>query len=68
MNQETQPIQTQQEADYGFESYKPAAKLLDKKALVTGGDSGIGRSVAVMYAMEGADVSDLHEPCLRELT
>lgn len=35
----------------------PYRKLIGKKALVTGGDSGIGRSVAVMYAMEGADVS-----------
>ena len=37
--------------------YRPAGKLQGKRALITGGDSGIGRSVAVMYAMEGADVA-----------
>lgn len=36
--------------------YKAAGKLLGKAALVTGGDSGIGRAVAVTYAKEGADV------------
>jgi len=56
------PTTTQQEGDYGFESYKPAGKLMGKKALVTGGDSGIGRSVAVMYAMEGADVGIVYLP------
>jgi NAD(P)-dependent dehydrogenase (short-subunit alcohol dehydrogenase family) len=37
--------------------YKGSDKLLNKVALITGGDSGIGRSVAVLYAREGADVA-----------
>src|SRR5688500_7029546 len=37
--------------------YKPADKLKGRVALITGGDSGIGRSVAVHYAKEGADIA-----------
>ncbi|KAF2635969.1 short-chain dehydrogenase [Massarina eburnea CBS 473.64] len=42
--------------DGGYQLYKAAGKLEGKKAIITGGDSGIGRSTAVLYAMEGADV------------
>jgi NAD(P)-dependent dehydrogenase (short-subunit alcohol dehydrogenase family) len=42
---------------YDDPNYKGSNKLLDKVALITGGDSGIGRSVAVLYAKEGADVA-----------
>jgi NAD(P)-dependent dehydrogenase (short-subunit alcohol dehydrogenase family) len=48
--------------EYEAPRYRGADKLRGKTALVTGGDSGIGRAVAVLYAREGADVAIVHLP------
>lgn len=73
-NEPMPPFPMQRQPEPGLESqlnprpefkapmYRPAQKLAGKKALITGGDSGIGRAVALIYAREGADVAIVYLP------
>ncbi|UJP10203.1 SDR family oxidoreductase [Microbacterium sp. KUDC0406] len=53
---------TEPTPDHGEDRYVGHGRLAGRRALITGGDSGIGRAVAIAYAREGADVAIVHLP------